>query len=261
MPLTDPARHFSNRDLSAGTPLQALSAVVQSLGVNPMRKSRLDLSLKRTIAISLFPYYSKIFDRLNWRVRWIKTVRECVDSPMFHSREEMYKHLNQNFFSDPIDLFEFGVYKGDSLREWCALNTHPQTRFFGFDSFEGLPEDWTSEWPKGSFNTSKQLPDIGDTRIQFVSGWFQRTLPGFLMSYKPKNRLVIHNDSDLYSSTLFCLTAMDRLIVPGTIVIFDEFSDALHEYRALTDYAIAYMRKFSIIAATERFVQAAIQVT
>jgi hypothetical protein len=35
----------------------------------------------------------------------------------------------------------------------------------------------------------------------------------------------------------------------------------MHEYRALTDYASAYMRKFRIIAATDRFVQAAIRIT
>jgi O-methyltransferase len=226
-----------------------------------MKRNGLDLSLKRIIANSLFPSYSRALDRLNWRARWRKTVREDARGPKFHSREELYKYLNLNILNEPIDLFEFGVYKGDSLREWCALNTHPQTRFFGFDSFEGLPEDWVSEHPKGTFSTSNQLPEIGDTRIQFVPGWFQHTLPGFLLSYEPKNRLVIHNDSDLYSSTLFSLTAMNRLIVPGTVVIFDEFQNAMHEYRALTDYASAYMRKFSIIAATDRFVQAAIRVT
>jgi O-methyltransferase len=226
-----------------------------------MGRNDLDPSPKRAVTNSLFPFYSKALDRLNWRARWRKTAGENADGPKFHSREELYTYLNLNFLRDPIDFFEFGVYKGDSLREWCGLNTHPQTRFFGFDSFEGLPEDWASEHPKGTFSTSKQLPDIADTRIRFVPGWFQHTLPGFLRSYEPKNPLVIHNDSDLYSSTLFCLTAMDRLIVPGTIVIFDEFEDAMHEYRALTDYASAYMPKFRIIAATDRFVQAAIRIT
>ena len=32
-------------------------------------------------------------------------------------------------------------------------NSHSDSRFVGFDSFEGLPEDWNSENPKGHFTT------------------------------------------------------------------------------------------------------------
>jgi hypothetical protein len=39
---------------------------------------------------------------------------------------------------------------------------------------------------------------------------------------------VIHNDSDLYSSTLYALTMMDRIVPLDAIVIFDEFWD-VHE--------------------------------
>jgi len=174
----------------------------------------------------------------------------------------MYIHLNQTFFDDgrsAIDYLEFGVAHGDSLRSWCGLNTSPQTRFFGFDSFQGLPEHWTVERPKGAFTTSGKTPDIGDPRVQFVVGWFQHSLPGFLESYEPKNRLLVHIDSDLYSSSLYCLTSMNHFMPPGTLVIFDEFYDVLHEYRALSDYAAAYMRKYRIVAATRGFNKATVE--
>jgi hypothetical protein len=45
----------------------------------------------------------------------------------------------------------------------------------------------------------------------------------------------------------------------GTIIIFDEFYDALHEYRALFDYASAYRRQYKFIAATNEFSQAAVE--
>jgi O-methyltransferase len=175
----------------------------------------------------------------------------------------MYSYLSHEFFADggkPIDYFEFGVHRGDSLRTWTTLNVNPQTRFFGFDSFEGLPEDWNEKKTKGTFGTGGKTPDISDPRVQFVVGWFQNVVPGFLKSYEPKNPLVLHNDSDLYSSTLYCLTAMNSLMPRETIVIFDEFYDALHEYRALVDYASAYMRQFKIVAATRRFDQVAIAI-
>ena len=70
--------------------------------------------------------------------------------------------------------------------------------------------------------------------------------------------MVIHNDSDLYSSTLYTLTQLDSIAAGGTVIIFDDFIDARHEFRALMDYAVAYQRKFKVIAATRRFMQAAV---
>jgi hypothetical protein len=218
--------------------------------------TRLNLSIKRSVANYLFPRYSPLLDRLNWTARWVATAKENSQCPRFNSREEMYNHLNQTFFdrgNSPIDYLEFGVYRGDSLRSWCGLNGSPRTRFFGFDSFQGLPEGWTNERPKGAFTTSGKTPDINDPRVQFVVGWFQHSLPGFLGSYEPKNRLVIHNDSDLYSSSLYCLTSLNAFMPSGTLIVFDEFYDVLHEYRALSDYAEAYMRKYRIVAATHGF--------
>lgn len=223
----------------------------------------LGLSFKRSFATFLFPRYSRFLDQLNWTARWNRTVRENSGCPRFDTREEMYSYLSHEFFADggkAIDYFEFGVHRGDSLRTWTTLNGNPQTRFFGFDSFEGLPEDWNEKKTKGTFGTGGKTPDIADPRVQFVVGWFQNVVPGFLRSYEPKNPLVLHNDSDLYSSTLYCLTAMNSLMPRETIVIFDEFYDALHEYRALIDYASAYMRQFKIVAATRRFDQVAVAI-
>jgi len=220
-----------------------------------------ELSLGRSIAVRLFPRYSPFLDRVNWTARWSQTAKENVECPRFASREEMYLHLSRTYLDNgqaPIDYFEFGVARGDSLRSWCSLNTHPETRFFGFDSFEGLPENWTSERPRGAFSTSGKTPEIPDPRVQFDVGWFQHSLPQFLQSYQRRNPLIVHNDSDLYSSTLYCLTAMNGLIPAGTLIIFDEFYDVLHEYRALSDYGSAYMRKYKIVAATHRFNQAAV---
>ena len=65
----------------------------------------------------------------------------------------MYGYLQQTVLKDaPIDYLEFGVADGASLRSWCALNQRPESRFFGFDTFTGLPEDWAADHPKGTFN-------------------------------------------------------------------------------------------------------------
>jgi O-methyltransferase len=223
--------------------------------------SRKRLSLKRTVAKSVFPRYSRFLDRLNWTARWNQTVETATGEYQFRSRDSMYEYLQERILnSAAIDYVEFGVAEGLSMSRWCQVNAHPESRFFGFDSFEGLPERWTNESGVGKFSTHGAIPQIDDRRLEFLVGLFQKTVPAFVESFHSKNRLVIHHDSDLYSSTLFCLATMDRFVTPGTIVIFDEFYDVLNEYRALVDYTAAFMRRWKIIASTTHYDGVAIEV-
>jgi hypothetical protein len=86
-------------------------------------------------------------------------------TPEFDHRREMYDHLQRTVIGgDPIDFLEFGVFRGESLRSWCALNSHPGSRFVGFDSFEGLPEDWQrfdAQMTASTFDVDGELPVIG----------------------------------------------------------------------------------------------------
>ena len=84
---------------------------------------------------------------------------------------------------------------------------------------------------------------------------FQKTLDGFLEKYQPNNQIVIHNDSDLYSSSLYLLTRTHDIIKKNTIIIFDEFSNVMHEFQALEDYCSAYQRTYNVIASTKDYYQ------
>ena len=53
---------------------------------------------------------------------------------------------------------EFGVYSGETLK--ILTNINLKGTVYGFDSFEGLPEDWNSDNPKGKFNTKGNPPFI-----------------------------------------------------------------------------------------------------
>lgn len=88
---------------------------------------------------------------------------------------------------------------------------------------------------------------------------FQESLPNFLKHFSPKNRLVIHIDSDLYTSSLFLLTKLNDVMVPGTIVIFDEFGDVQHEFRAFFDYVTSYQRKYRVVSAAWGFLKTAVE--
>ena len=173
---------------------------------------------------------------------------------MLPHRFALYDHLNGDVLRNaPIDYMEFGVWQGASIKHWRGQNSNPESRFYGFDSFEGLPEAWghfSSVQPKGTFSTSGKTPDIADPRVEFVTGFFQDSLPGFLERFTPKHRLVVHCDADLYSSTLYVLASLDRVMRPGTIVVFDEFSTAIDEFRAFMDYARSFRRTYRVVAAT-----------
>lgn len=154
-------------------------------------------------------------------------------------RYDMYTTVaNQESLNGPICYLEFGVYKGESIRWWTKFNTHKDSLFLGFDSFEGLPEFWNQSAPKGKFSTGGETPDIADPRCSFIVGWFNNTLLRFLNETDLPHRRVIHLDADLYSSTLFVLTTLAPWLKPGDILIFDEFRDLIHEFRAFWNFAM-----------------------
>ena len=150
-------------------------------------------------------------------------------------REDLWTRTLAPIATEDLMLLEFGVWKGDSLRYFTGLACSPGSRFIGFDSFEGLPEDWRG-LPAERFAVQGQIPAINDPRVSFVKGWFQDSLPSELDRLRELARgrhLVVHFDADLYSSTLYLLFALEALGQRYTF-IFDEFSG--HETRALYNY-------------------------
>ena len=221
----------------------------------PMKIQNLRHWLKRRfIALGLEPSFR--LEIINLLLEYGKWLRANQVNTIFNSRSELYSYLSDEFIKGaPIDYLEFGVFEGKAIREWTQLNQNPASQFFGFDTFEGLPEDWRDFiklLPKGTFSTGGKLPEIDDRRVSFVKGIFQATLPDFLRGFKPQNRLVINCDADLYTSTLYVLASLDHLICPGTLMIFDELS-AMQEFRAFRDYSQSFGKKYCALAATEPF--------
>lgn len=127
---------------------------------------------------------------------------------------------------------EFGCYTGTSIKKLAAARGAAEV--FGFDSFEGLPEDWRPKenLGKGAFALSNVPP--APPGAEFVVGWFEDTLPKFRFN-SPVT--LVHIDCDIYSAALCALKGVLPFIIPGTIIVFDEltgyaeFKD--HEMKAL----------------------------
>lgn len=204
------------------------------------------------------PHSSRI-DKFNRLPLLAAFAQEHSAAPSFPTREKMWDYLAKHTAA-AVDYLEFGVHEGHSILHWAKANRAGESRFFGFDTFRGLPEHWNNDYPRGKFDTGGRTPESSDHRVTFIRGLFQESLPAFLESFACRSPLVINIDCDLYSSTLYCLTRLDPIIVPGTILIFDEFGDVLHEFRAFHDYLSAYRRDYRLMCSHDKFYTAAVQI-
>ena len=114
---------------------------------------------------------------------------------------------------------EFGVFQGHSIQ--IISEKFFDRNVVGFDSFEGLPENWRPGFAKGSFDCKGQLPLVR-TNVTLIKGWFNKTIPNWLKNNK-NNISFVHIDCDLYSSTKTILSLLVGRISSGTVIVFDEF--------------------------------------
>ncbi|MFZ1135701.1 MAG: TylF/MycF/NovP-related O-methyltransferase [Candidatus Korobacteraceae bacterium] len=184
----------------------------------------------------------------------LQHVRDTYPCGSFRDRAEMYQYVHESRIrGEAMDYLEFGVFQGDSMRQWVTLNKHKDSRFFGFDSFEGLPEDWRAGQARGHFDVGGAAPPIDDLRVKFVKGWFEDTIPPFVRDFTGKNRLLLHLDADLYRSTILPLVHFNPFMSKGTLLIFDEFYDRDHEFKALMDWQKLSKRNFRVVAEMENY--------
>ncbi|CAN1490713.1 Macrocin-O-methyltransferase [Paracoccaceae bacterium] len=113
---------------------------------------------------------------------------------------------------------EFGVWRGNSIRR-CA-ERFPSEHWYGFDSFEGFPDDGRVDWQK-PFKVI-QLPDTPEN-VTLIKGYFSETVDPFLTETSGDVAFV-NVDCDIYSSTVDIFTALEKhgRIRPGLVIFFDE---------------------------------------
>lgn len=192
---------------------------------------------------------------------------ECNDFYNFEfdyaNRDKVFEHIIEKYELDRgIDYLEFGVSTGKSFHWWVNRLQHPDTRFYGFDTFTGLPEDW-GPFKAGDMSNGNEIPYVeGDDRHQFYQGLFQQTLLPFLKEYDGADRpKVIHMDADLYSATLYVLTLITPYLRKGDIIMFDEFNVPMHEWKAFKEWTSSFYINYKVIGAVNNFYQTTIMLT
>jgi hypothetical protein len=155
---------------------------------------------------------------------------------------------------------EFGVYRGRSLQHFAELK--PTEQFYGFDCFEGLPEQWDSDNLKNAFNLNGEIPmgaifgphqgthhDPSPTinikpwnpNIKLIKGYFDASIAPFLETHTGEVDF-IHLDADIYSSTKTVFDLLSSRITPNTMIMFDEINDYTdyrkHEIKAFAEFLL-----------------------
>jgi len=165
-----------------------------------------------------------------------------------------------DIYQSPIAYIEFGVASGDSFRWWMEHCKAPGATFYGFDTFEGLPEKW-GVFAKGDMSFG--VPVLEDKRASFYKGIFQDTLNEFLFAAGDQmkgRRKIIHLDADLFSATIFALSQLYPYLEKGDIIMFDEFSVYDHEFMAFKIFTECFYVDLQPIAAQNNFYHAAFEV-
>ena len=136
------------------------------------------------------------------------------------------------------DYLEFGVFQGRTFvpaYHFAQRNDLKSMRFYGFDSFEGLPaiegNDEGGEFSEGQYSLSlnhftKLISNRGVRldKVNLVKGWYDKVLNGDTKKHlSTKKAAFIFIDCDLYESTVPVLNFITEYLQSGTIIAFDDW--------------------------------------
>jgi len=114
-------------------------------------------------------------------------------------------------------VVKIGVHSGEGLL-LLAERLHGR-EIFGFDTFTGLEHDWRPGYRAGMLGQD-EAPKVRGASV--VAGAYDVTLPAFLAEH-PDPIALLHLDANEYAVTARALELLEDRLVPGTVVILDEY--------------------------------------
>ena len=202
---------------------------------DPLENLAHNLKLRRIIEngiVAIFKQWKKLtaatsFDHELQKLSYKKAAEYALNNfnnaSYFPNKSQLYQYIQSEVVSrtntEHIHA-EFGVFKGQSINYFADCNH--ELRWYGFDSFEGLPEDWSGNGKmKEHFTTAGELPKVRQN-VTLIAGLFEITLPQWV-SAQNKPFAFLHLDADLYSSTKQVLDIASSYIDENTLFLFDEY--------------------------------------
>ncbi|WP_431230971.1 class I SAM-dependent methyltransferase [Mycolicibacterium psychrotolerans] len=178
--------------------------------------------------------------------------------PLLWEASQLPEPTQEN--SDEL-LLDLGVWIGWSTR----LTSDASGRtVYGFDTFEGLVEDWQIEdqflIKQGTFSLSDPLsqrfiretgvtlhdgiPGTLGRKVHYVKGRTYETLAPFLAERPGAPIRLFHMDLDTYESCLHGLETCKDRFVEGSILVFDEYLVTNGEMLAFFEFQARYGLEF-----------------
>jgi O-methyltransferase len=208
----------------------------------------------------------EIAKRALYHFGWKLSRLDPVDGLSFYL-QRMYERIS----GIEGDIVECGVGKMISFRILASLlrDEGASRTLWGYDSFEGFPEptaeDTSARNPQRGEGKYIEAEDVAkflriggfkaawvDAHVKVVKGFFQDTLP----KDSPAKIAFLHLDVDLYDSYRTCLNQLFPKVVPGGVVLFDEYLNknentkfpgakkAIDEYLSGTKYQLSRDRLY-----------------
>jgi hypothetical protein len=182
-----------------------------------------------------------------------------MEAAYFKARHQLFAYALSKIPETGL-LLEFGVYKGDSINRLAGLI--PQRKWYGFDSFKGLPEAWTPGARAGAFDVQGRLPPVR-RNVTLISGFFESSLPPFVAQHSGEKVAFVHIDCDLYSATRTVFEMIGDALMPDCIIVFDEYFNYPDwkngEYKAFVEYIAKSGRTFDYLAYVRHDRQVAVR--
>ena len=124
-------------------------------------------------------------------------------------------------------FLEFGVHTGKSINLFANHLKQKNKKIYGFDSFQGQPNDWPGYIREKGFQklTKKDISKL-NSNVEIIEGLVEETLENFLEKHHKEKILFVHMDLDYYPSTKFVLTKIKPFLSNNAIILFH----ALHNY-------------------------------
>ncbi|MDR3362975.1 MAG: class I SAM-dependent methyltransferase [Desulfovibrio sp.] len=186
-----------------------------------------------------------VIGKLNFLQDMASWVISSINPPIIHNLEK-YLMLHKVFYYTACeniqgDYLEFGVYTGSSfchaIRSYMKNLRYEaekfNTRFFGFDSFDGFGEineiDIHPFYTKENFTTSYdkvkrriQKASGGGVAVNLIKGFFNESLSKGPLYFGIGKARIIFIDSDTYTAAYAVLKFCHETLQIGTVIIFDD---------------------------------------
>jgi hypothetical protein len=184
----------------------------------------------------LFTDFGSLVNYINW------AESKFTSHKFFGTRKNLLRQISKTFGSEICQVIELGVARG-ALTKWGLKNfPNPKLTWVGFDTFTGLPNDWTRNGnvylAQGSFSTQGVVPRISDSRLSFVIGDVTTTcrkIPELLRN-RTDGKVLFIFDLDLFAPSYAAWKEISPYLRTGDLFYFDQAFDLEGERLIIEEY-------------------------